>query len=149
MLRKFSILAAVAIAFTTVSCNSSNKGFETPIHAEWSIHTLNGYEGTSLADHHPTLRMVLANVNGTAGCNQYNGRFSMTDNKLTFNSEAFALTKKMCPIEVMEVEDLFLHNMGEVASWKIDGTELQLLNEEGKTVIVASYVKAIDPNETK
>ncbi|NVK27188.1 MAG: META domain-containing protein [Flavobacteriia bacterium] len=150
MFRKTLSTLTIAVALITASCSSNSDKVDLPIHAEWSVISMSGYEGDIQADHIPTLRMVLANVHGSAGCNDYQGRFMMLDHKLSFNASEFAVTRKMCPPVIMEVEDVFLQNMSMVESWQINSdNELILSNDVGEEVLRFEYIKAIEPEEKK
>lgn len=150
MLRKTLSLLTLGAMFFLASCSSNSDKIELPIHAEWSIISMAGYEGELPADHSPTLRMVLANVHGNAGCNEYQGRFTMLNNTLKFNASEFAVTRKMCPPVVMEVEDVFLQNMTMVNSWQINSdNELILSNDVGNEVLRFEYIREIEPEEKK
>ena len=73
-------------------------------------------------------------VNGSAGCNNYMGTFSLDGDVLSFGP--LAGTKMLCPPEIMEHEDRFLAVMAsvETAQTTFDGT-LVLAPTSGTTLV--------------
>ena len=73
---------------------------------------------------------------GTDGCNEYNGIIEKSsDKELKFGR--IASTRMMCP--EMEVADKFNKAMNTVASYKLDGLKLHLMDSKGKEVL--SFLK--------
>jgi len=73
-------------------------------------------------------------VAGSAGCNTYNGSYTEGGNgALSFS--ALASTKMMCADDVMAQETAFLAAMGTVASYQIEGAQLQLLDDSGAMLL--------------
>ncbi len=75
-------------------------------------------------------------IYGTDGCNEYNGTIEKSSDKdLKFGR--IASTRMMCP--EMEVADRFNKAMNTVASYKLDGLKLYLMDSKGKEVL--SFLK--------
>jgi heat shock protein HslJ len=71
-------------------------------------------------------------VSGSGGCNQLTGSYQLTGNQLKFG--LIASTMMAC-VQGMETEQQLLHSLPDVATWKITGQELELLNSAGKTLV--------------
>ncbi len=86
-----------------------------------------------------TLNFDGANVNGSAGCNNYMGTFSADGREMTFGP--LASTRMLCPPEIMAFEDRFLPLIGmtESAELAFDGT-LVLTNPTGPNLVFGPAV---------
>jgi heat shock protein HslJ len=73
---------------------------------------------------------------GSAGCNNYAARFTLSGDKLTIAAPA-ATTRKACAQPIMQQEAAYLAALKGIASFKIDGDKLELRNAAG--ALVASY----------
>lgn len=143
-----AIFAVVFGAFLLLpSCNEGPQ-ISTPEHIEWSLESMENYVGDIPGDHIPNLKLFMAKASGNAGCNAYNGSFSLQGEKLKFQASEFALTKKMCPPVIMEVEDHYLTLLSEVRRWKINkGAQLLLLNDSGDELMSFQFVRHLESNE--
>lgn len=70
-------------------------------------------------------------VAGSAGCNRYGGTWFVDEAALTVGP--LATTRRICPGPdgLMEQEAAFLAAMGRVATWRIDGEQLELRAADG------------------
>jgi heat shock protein HslJ len=68
-------------------------------------------------------------VSGSAGCNEYNGSYTVEKKSLTFSP--LRTTRKACPEEVMAQESLWLAALGRVASHRLGQRELDLYDATG------------------
>ncbi len=87
-------------------------------------------EGTSRRE--PYLRFSESAVQGNAGCNTFRGTYVMTGSQLTF--PGLATTQMACPN--MDIERGFLKALGETTSWRMAGSQLELLDKAGDVVAV-------------
>ncbi|MEL7449766.1 MAG: META domain-containing protein [Pseudomonadota bacterium] len=73
----------------------------------WVLVTMNGEE--AIGSELPTALFAdEGRVSGSAGCNRFNGSYTLEGNRIAFNP-AMAATKRMCaPEELMRQEDAFL-----------------------------------------
>jgi copper homeostasis protein (lipoprotein) len=62
----------------------------------------------------------------TVGCNQMNGGYSRTEDRLSF--AAAAMTKMACPAPLDDWEQQLLQVLASTAAWRIDGQTLELLD---------------------
>ncbi|GMR10879.1 MAG: META domain-containing protein [Anaerolineae bacterium] len=70
-------------------------------------------------------------LSGSAGCNNYSGTYEVDGDSMTIGP--LAATEKFCeqPEGTMEQEQDYLAALGTVATWKIDGDQLDLRTAEG------------------
>jgi len=73
---------------------------------------------------------------GISGCNNYTAPYEMTDSNLTIGEAA--TTRMACaePQGVMEQETQYLSLLGSVASFRIEGRQISLLDAGGQVVLV-------------
>jgi heat shock protein HslJ len=71
------------------------------------------------------------NLSGNAGCNDYNGPYKVTGNKITIGP--LSSTRKFCndPEGVMDQEVQYLAALQSSATYKIEGTRLELRTADG------------------
>lgn len=72
-------------------------------------------------------------INGNAGCNTFMGTYNVKDGKLSFGETA--TTRMMCAEETMKAESDFLAALNNAASYRITGNSLQILAENGNTLM--------------
>ncbi len=106
--------------------------------SEWTIHAYNDGNGgvvTVIADTDITMTFDDdGNVSGSAGCNQYNGRYEAGNEALSFGT--IQSTQKMCiEPKVMEQEAAFLAALTTVNSYHIDGDQIIIRDEHGSIAI--------------
>jgi heat shock protein HslJ len=79
-------------------------------------------------------------LSGSAGCNNYTGRYEISGNQVRFPS-AFASTRKMCVNPgVMDQEQAFLKALAASTTGHIDGKKLELRDAAGTLQITASGI---------
>lgn len=65
-----------------------------------------------------TIRFENGRVNGSTGCNSFNGRYKQSSDKITFSG--FATTRMLCPDALMEQERALLDGLGSAESFEFD-----------------------------
>jgi heat shock protein HslJ len=75
-------------------------------------------------------------LSGLAGCNQYNGKYTVSGNSITI-STPLATTMMACPQPVMDQESAYLKALGEAKTYTVKGNQLTLNDSGGKAI--ASY----------
>lgn len=75
-------------------------------------------------------------VSGFGGCNRFFGGYNQSGQKLTFS--ALGATRMACLGNAMTVERNFFDMLGKVATAKLDGGKLLLLDDSGKQIAVLS-----------
>lgn len=81
-------------------------------------------------------------VSGSSGCNTYRASYEV-DGDLLRLTGPIAGTRKMCPEPQMLVESEVLLRLEQVASFRVDGDELTLLDGEGELLL---GLQAVGPN---
>jgi heat shock protein HslJ len=74
-------------------------------------------------------------LSGSAGCNQYNGKYTTSGSSITISN--LANTMMACPQAVMDQETAYLKALGDAKTYSVKGDTLTLAGADGKTL--ASY----------
>jgi heat shock protein HslJ len=72
---------------------------------------------------------------GSAGCNQYNGTYTVTGSSITFPSP-IATTMMMCEQPLMDQEAAYLKALGEAKTFKVQGDQLTLTDANNSNLAV-------------
>lgn len=104
---------------------------------DWQLDTfINGESASSLlSGTQITARLEDGKISGSAGCNSYFAEYTLNGARLSFGP--VAATKMFCndPAGVMEQEAAFLTTLGKVASFRITGNQLELLDGDGMALL--------------
>jgi heat shock protein HslJ len=88
-----------------------------------------------------TINFAEGEVNGSAGCNNFFGPYTVDGNNLTIGP--LGSTMMMCiQDDTATQETAYLANLGNVASYDIINNQLQLNNAEGNTILVFDVEEA-------
>ncbi|PIW02034.1 MAG: hypothetical protein COW42_03080, partial [Deltaproteobacteria bacterium CG17_big_fil_post_rev_8_21_14_2_50_63_7] len=104
----------------------------------WLLVTLNGkapIEGT-----HLTLAFDGDNVSGHAGCNNFGGTVSFTDDTLSFGD--LFITEMAC-VDLLEQEGAYFSAVKKATSWARDGDTLELVGEGVELLYTAQKTEAV------
>ena len=74
-------------------------------------------------------------VSGSAGCNRYNGKYTVSGDSLTF-SVNMAMSMMMCEQAVMDQETAYINTLGQVKTYSVADSQLTLKDASGKTILV-------------
>ena len=74
-------------------------------------------------------------VSGSAGCNRYNGKFTLSGNSISF-SVNIAMSMMMCEQSIMDQESAYINSLGEVRTMSIFNNRLSLKDVNGKSLLV-------------
>ena len=74
-------------------------------------------------------------VSGSAGCNRYNGTYTVSGNSITFSSP-MATTMMMCEQTVMDQESAYLQALGEAKTFAVNGDQLTLAGADNNTLVI-------------
>ena len=126
-MKNLVVLCVLAVAF--VSCNSKSS-VEKLMSKDWEVIQIKDSKDFSKA---PTITFNSEEntVNGNAGCNNYFGDFTASENKISFAK--MGSTKMMCP--EIATEELFLGVIEDITEFKFEGDNLLLLSADGSTVM--------------
>ena len=72
-------------------------------------------------------------ASGSGGCNRYSGGYTLSGNKLRFG--ALAATKMACLNASGGLEPTYFKALSETRRWRIHGSELELIDGGGQTVL--------------
>ncbi|OUL57656.1 META domain-containing protein [Pseudoalteromonas ulvae] len=119
-------LAAIIVCFSLfflIGCQST----QTTITQQLTPHTfqLMSVDQHTLAN--PTLTLRFSEgmrVNGFAGCNQFFGQGIISDDG--FRVEQLGMTRKSCPTEINELEQLFFSMLSHTSTLKLNQDTLML-----------------------
>ncbi len=71
-------------------------------------------------------------ANGAAGCNTYNGTYTLTGDTLTFGP--LITTRMMCPEPIMKQEQAYLSMLANPSTVKLEADSMTLTFDGGKTI---------------
>lgn len=138
------IVATIAIAFGTQSCNSNKPIEKSKLEGYWTLKTLQGedakevFKGTN-----PGLQFDFTNntLSGNGGCNTFGGGFTLTETN-EFSAPNLVATMKMCFQENKEPQFLAaLSTPNLIVSLDDKG---ELVFKDGETVVL-QFVKGEAP----
>lgn len=114
---------------------------ESPMALEnrhWTLSELHGHAVSG--EHRPYLTLSEGRASGFGGCNRFTGSYKLHGEAIEFM--ATASTLMACVQEnVMETESAFLKALSSVRYWKVEGSDLQLLDNERKQLMRFSASK--------
>lgn len=132
---------AVTGAERRVNVAVSKLGEETgpALWSDWQVQSISGL--SKLAGSANLKLSSDGSVSGNGGCNAIRGALSVSgDDGLSFGP--IASTRKMCPPELMELENAFVQALGKTQKRKIEASSetLHLLDANGKTLAILKRV---------
>jgi heat shock protein HslJ len=134
-----AVLCTLALLFggcmsNTVPAQSSTTGKAALENTYWKLVRLGATPVTVSEEQrepHFVLQPQTGRVVGSGGCNRLAGSYTLAGEELTFGQVAG--TRMACP-DGMDVERAFHRALGEVASWRIEGQTLELLDAAGVSI---------------
>jgi heat shock protein HslJ len=120
------ILSCSKKTMTTSSTHTPNADFDN---TRWKLTRLPGdIKLPQMEDVFIRFDAEKNQVSGKSGCNRFTGQYKLEGNKI--QSGPVAVTKMMCPPELMAVENAFLKALRETETYSISGDHLMLLKGE-------------------
>ena len=109
----------------------------------WKLRSLPGLDTLPMLGKDAWIQFVLnsSNFRGSAGCNNISGTFASGSHN-TLKIGPVAMTRMMCPEDMMKVEHGVIKAVNEVDNYEIHGDDLIL--KKGKTILArfeALYLK--------
>jgi heat shock protein HslJ len=102
----------------------------------WKLVELNGKPVTTPDNQHEAHIILRGGqppaLSGSGGCNRLMGSYTLAGDTITFGRAA--MTMMACP-EGMDTEQAFIAVLEGTKHWHIDGSQLLLLDDAGKTVV--------------
>ena len=149
-IKRFITLACTALVLFSCKCNSkvSETTSAETLNAEtvWGLQSIRTKKITfaenariAYIQFNPEAKSVA----GCAGCNRFFGSYEEPKaGKLIFSG--MGATKMACPDHEMEIEDMFLSNLGKVNSYRISGERLELMHNDN---VIMTFEKTTLPEE--
>jgi heat shock protein HslJ len=132
------LLLAAFLLTATASCANSDEVVNTPPleNSYWKLVELNG-KPVTVTDNQQEAHIILrggepAALSGSGGCNRLMGDYTLSGDTITFGRTA--MTMMACP-QGMDTEQAFTAAVEGKKHWRIDGNQLLLLDDAGKTVM--------------
>lgn len=77
-------------------------------------------------------------ITGSASCNRYSGTYSVSSNSLTISPLGIGMTMCASPEGIMEQEAAIVNALQSAATFRIEGSTLNIFNSAGQTAITLS-----------
>lgn len=139
--KRIILLSLVLIAaYVSINCTKIHTDdFNRVLGKEWNVVSIFGTE-LNAADLENGLPRIIfhenSDLSGSTGCNTFYGNYKLEGSNI--NLDPGSMTKMMCDVNT-EME--FLDALEKVNSWKYDGDNFELLNDEKPVMILVSGIK--------
>ncbi|MEQ5801127.1 META domain-containing protein [Halomonas sp. H10-9-1] len=142
MKQKYSLAALLVGTLALAGCAgrdaiSAGATVNEPLeNTYWKVMTVDERKAVAIEgarEAHLVLHAEDARLAGSTGCNRMMGEYERDGDRLRFGR--VATTMMACPGEVMGLEREFLDALGDVASWRVEGETLTLVDAEGEARI--------------
>ena len=142
MRRIFAGLAIAAIAVTATACSASGGTGGTIDGTSWALQTYD-VSGTSTAvpdGSRVDAKFADGKVSGFAGCNLYNAQVTISD--ATIKVGPAATTAMACDPDKTTLEQAYLANLTQAATFTATSEELTMYDGSGKSILVFAAAAA-------
>ncbi len=126
-----NLLVAVMAVLVMASC-AEKKSMES-LNGEWNVIAIGEMAVPDSVGAFIGFNVAEQLIYGSTGCNQLTGAMPVEVNPETLMFGAMGSTRMMCTD--MTIEDAMLPAMGQVVDFKVDGSNLYLLDAAGNTVL--------------
>lgn len=126
-----NLLVAVMAVLVMASC-AEKKSVES-LNGEWNVIAIGEMAVPDSVGAFIGFNVAEQLIYGSTGCNQLTGAMPVEVNPETLMFGAMGSTRMMCAD--MTIEDAMLPAMGQVVDFKVDGSNLYLLDAAGNTVL--------------
>ena len=130
--RRTLLLGAVFVTLVLPMCAQDPDASLTETY--WKLVQIGGQPAEVLEgkrEAHIILHKGEGRAAGSAGCNRFSGSYDLAGDQLTFGPSA--ATRKMCA-DGMDQEMAYLQALTRIASYKIEGEELRVRDEDGEVL---------------
>jgi heat shock protein HslJ len=106
---------------------------------QWSLISYADRKGNQVAvlpDTEITILFTQNQVNGKTGCNRFFGIYQLREQRLTLIEAGITELFCMEPDGIMEQENTYVATLASVASFSIVNKRLQLIDEQGRTILI-------------
>ena len=132
MNRRASIVLSVIALTALAACSSAASPTPAPLAGTWEITSTMG-SAVPDAVQPPTATFANGAISGFGGCNTYTGSYTQNGTALTFGP--VASTQMFCEGDPSEVEADLFAGLERTASWRMAGTNLEMLDADGTVVL--------------
>jgi heat shock protein HslJ len=135
-------IVIVALVLLLAGCGPSPAAGQSLLEGtEWVLVSLEG--DPPLAGAVPSATFTADQIEGSTGCNHYAGAYTADDSDITIGDVAHTEMACMEPEGAMDQERDFLAALASVASYRLDGERLELLDETGSVLLVFEPPSAV------
>ena len=117
--------------------------------SSWSLQSYNDGSGAMVAlipGTEITANFTNDQANGNASCNTYTGSYtSNSSGNITISDLAVGQTACGEPLGIMEQESSYMSLLGQVSSYQISGTQLTMMDGNGRVLLQFESVTAVQP----
>lgn len=128
---RFCVVVTIFLAF----CAPASAGADAPLrNTYWKLTHLDDTPTRTAARQREAHLIFAAHkqrVSGSGGCNRIMGGFELAGDKLHLGQ---MVATRMACLDGMEQEQRFLKALGDVEHYRIDGSQLELLDRSGEVV---------------
>ncbi len=135
-MKKYNLLLVVfilMIAFFLAFCNDESDSAADPLDAtSWNLYAYRKSKPIPVTA--ITATFENGQIHGSAGCNSYSGKYSLTGQKI--NIEDLALTMMACtsPEGVMEQEQMIMQFFGDAQTFQLTDGQLMIFRTDGEAL---------------
>jgi heat shock protein HslJ len=127
------IVTVAAMALLLVGCGPRPADNLSLQDTRWALIKLGGE--ALLPDTAPSAEFSADQISGSAGCNTYFGAYEVTGSEISITDVANTEMWCMEPEGVMDQEQAFLAALASVASYRLAGAQLELLDATGGAIL--------------
>jgi heat shock protein HslJ len=134
-LKKYTVIigAILSLVVLTTGCLPSSTDAVALDGTHWNVVELAGEPVDSEAE--GTLDFYDDDVTGTAFCNGFGGSYDRDGSELTFGEQERTVMACIEPEGVMELESAYLEALARVAAYRVEESDLILLDEQGTELV--------------
>jgi heat shock protein HslJ len=127
--------ASLMAVMVLVGCTHASRDATALRGKDWRLSEIDGKAIAASADHQPSLMLpeTSDSASGSGGCNEYGATFSLKAEALNFSTPM--ASKRGCASEINAVEQAFFQALQNVATHRVEGAQLELLDAKGKVLM--------------
>ena len=138
--RRVLVLLAVVVSLILAGCAPTTAPTMSLNGTRWSLENLQGQ--AVIPGVQVTLNFEKDTFNGSDGCNQYNGSYTVDGEKISV-AENIAATMMACEEPIMAQSSTYIAALRQAAVYKVTDQQLILLDANSKTL--ATFKQSLEP----
>jgi heat shock protein HslJ len=127
-------VSLMTLAVLLLGCGPGPASSSSLPGTQWVLVTLGGE--ALLPDTAPSAEFSADQISGSAGCNTYFGAYAVSGSEIIISDVANTEMWCMEPEGVMDQEQAFLAALASVASYRLAGERLELLDGTGGVILI-------------